>query len=88
MLGMGEGREEVVAVMHDLRVAGCDLFTLGQYLPPSRQHYSVRSFPAPEEFAAYIPIGLEMGFKAIAAAPLWRSSYKADELYRQAVAGR
>jgi lipoic acid synthetase len=85
MLGLGETRDEVIAVMRDLRAAHCDLFTLGQYLSPSCQNYPVQSFPTPEEYAAYIPLGLEMGFKAMASAPLWRSSFKADELYHRAI---
>jgi lipoic acid synthetase len=88
MLGLGETRDEVVAVMRDLRDAGCDLFTMGQYLSPSASNYPVQSYPAPEEFGAYIPTGLEMGFKAMASAPLWRSSFRADELYRQALYGK
>jgi len=86
MLGFGESRDEVIGVMRDLRAADCDLFTLGQYLSPSYENYPVQNFPTPEEYAAYVPIGLEMGFKAMASAPLWRSSFKADELYRQATA--
>jgi len=84
MLGLGETRDEVLAVMRDLRDAGCDMFTLGQYLSPSFENYPVQSFPTPEEYAAYVPLGLEMGFRAMASAPLWRSSFKADELYLKA----
>jgi lipoic acid synthetase len=69
MLGLGETKDEVLEVMRDLREAGCDLFTLGQYLSPSRQNYPVQSFPTPEEYAAYVPLGLEMGFRAMASAP-------------------
>ena len=85
MLGLGETMDEVVAVMHDLRSVDCDLLTLGQYLAPSRQNYQVVSYPTPQEFADYIPIGLEMGFRGVASAPLMRSSFKADELYRTAI---
>ncbi len=85
MLGMGETREEVVGVMRDLREAGCDLFTLGQYLAPSPKHYPVQSYPSPEEFSQYEPTGIELGFKGIVSAPLWRSSYKADVLYYRAI---
>jgi len=87
MLGLGETKDEVVAVMHDLRRIDCDLLTFGQYLAPSRQNYPVISFPTPQEFADYIPIGLEMGFKGVASAPLMRSSFKAGELYRKAILG-
>jgi lipoic acid synthetase len=85
MLGFGEKMEEVLAVMRDLREIGCDIFTLGQYLSPSYDNFPVVNFPTPDEYAAYIPEGLSMGFKAIASAPLWRSSFKADELYMKAL---
>jgi lipoic acid synthetase len=84
MLGLGETDNEVVEVMRDLRQVDCDLLTLGQYLAPSRQNYPVMNFPTPQEFADYIPIGIEMGFKGVASAPLMRSSFKANELYRKA----
>jgi lipoic acid synthetase len=87
MLGLGETKDEVIAAMCDLRQVGCDLLTLGQYLAPSRQNYPVMNFPTPQEFADYIPIGMEMGFKGVASAPLMRSSFKADELYRKAILG-
>jgi lipoyl synthase len=83
MLGMGEEKSEVLTVMRDLREARCDIFTLGQYLSPSLANYPVQNFPTPEEFTAYIAHGMGMGFKAVASAPLWRSSFKADELFRQ-----
>ena len=87
MLGFGETREEVISVMQDLREVGCDLFTLGQYLAPSLQNYPVVNFPTPKEFASYEPIGLEMGFKGVASAPLMRSSFKAEEFFSQAIGG-
>jgi len=87
MLGLGETRDEVISVMHDLRQVECDLLTLGQYLAPSLHNYPVKSFPTPQEFADYIPIGTQMGFKGVASAPLMRSSFKADELYRKAILG-
>jgi lipoic acid synthetase len=85
MLGLGETKDEVIAVMRDLRQVNCDLLTFGQYLAPSLQNYPIVSFPTPQEFADYIPIGLEMGFRGVASAPLMRSSFKADELYRKAI---
>jgi lipoic acid synthetase len=85
MLGMGETKEEVRAVMRDLRQIECDLLTLGQYLSPSSQHRTVVNFITPEEFAEYEPLGLEMGFKGVASAPLVRSSYKANELFKIAL---
>ena len=58
MLGLGETQDEVIGVMRDLRQAGCDLLTLGQYLAPSPGHHPVVRFVTPEEFAEYEQIGL------------------------------
>jgi lipoic acid synthetase len=85
MLGLGETQDEVIASMRDLRQVGCDLLTLGQYLAPSQKHHPVVRFVTPEEFAEYEQIGLAEGFKGVASAPLVRSSFKAEELYRKAV---
>lgn len=79
MLGLGETREEVMSVLGDLRQAGCDLFTLGQYLATPGQR-PVTRFLHPDEFAEWEQICLEQGFKAVASAPLVRSSFKAAEL--------
>jgi len=84
MLGLGETRAEVVAVMSDLREASCDLLTIGQYLQPSPEHHPVVRFISPEEFAGYESTGKEMGFAQVASAPLVRSSFRAAELYARA----
>ena len=81
MLGLGETRDEVIRVMQDLREAGCDLVTIGQYLQPSPKHHPVSRFVPPEEFSRYEQIGQEMGFTAVVSAPQVRSSFKAAELY-------
>ncbi len=81
MLGLGETREEVIEVMSDLREAGCDLLTIGQYLQPSPKHHPVVRFVPPEEFSEYEQIGRDRGFADVASAPLVRSSFKAAELY-------
>jgi len=86
MLGLGEGREEVIEVMSDLREADCDLLTIGQYLQPSAQHHPVIRFIPPEEFSEYEVVGREMGFAEVASSPLVRSSYRAVELYDKAKA--
>jgi lipoic acid synthetase len=80
MLGLGEAREEVVAVMRDLREAGCDMLTLGQYLRPSAKHLPVAEFVRPEVFARLEEEARAMGFSAVASAPFVRSSYHAGEL--------
>lgn len=86
MLGLGEAREEVLTVMDDLRGAGCHVLTLGQYLTPSGQHHPVARYIPPEEFAEYEAQALARGFWGVASAPLVRSSYRAEELYRTAFA--
>lgn len=85
MLGLGEDQDEVIGVMRDLRQAGCDLLTLGQYLSPSPRHHPVVRFVTPEEFSAYEKIGLKEGFKGVASAPLVRSSFRASDLYDMAM---
>jgi lipoic acid synthetase len=79
MLGLGEGVEEIAAVMGDLRAHGCDMLTLGQYLQPSRDHLPVARYAAPEEFEALAVAARGLGFSAVASAPLVRSSYHADQ---------
>jgi lipoic acid synthetase len=83
MLGLGETKEEVIRVMSDLREAGVDLLTIGQYLQPSPRHHPIITFVPPEEFAGYERLGQEMGFAGVASAPLVRSSFKAAELYNK-----
>ncbi|CAL1240115.1 lipoyl synthase [Candidatus Methylocalor cossyra] len=78
MLGLGETRAEVEAVMADLRSHGCDMLTLGQYLQPSVHHYPVARYVPPEEFAALAETARALGFSAVASGPLVRSSYQAD----------
>ncbi|MCH8863813.1 MAG: lipoyl synthase [Chloroflexi bacterium] len=83
MLGLGETGEEVREVMRDLRAAGCDLLTIGQYLQPSAKHHPVVKFVSPEEFADYREAGKNMGFRGVASAPLVRSSFRATEIYAE-----
>jgi len=85
MLGLGETHAELINVMRDLRQAGCELLSLGQYLAPSQAHHPVIDFITPEKFAEYEEIGLAQGFKGIAAAPLARSSFRAAELFNRAI---
>ena len=84
MLGLGETKAEVAAVMKDLREADCDLLTLGQYLPPSPQHYPLDRYVSPEEFTEFGAMGRSLGFAEVASAPLVRSSFRAAELYAKA----
>jgi len=80
MVGLGESRDEVRRVMADLRKAGCEALTIGQYLRPSEAHLPVERFVTPEEFEAYVAEAKAMGFEAVAAGPFVRSSYHADAL--------
>jgi len=82
MLGLGETRAEVLAVMRDLRKAECDFLTLGQYLRPGADNIAVQEFIRPEAFAEYKLIGEEMGFSYVASAPFVRSSFHAEEALR------
>jgi lipoic acid synthetase len=79
MLGMGEEEFEVESSLSELREAGVDVLTLGQYLSPSRAHYAVRRWVTPEEFVLWKKRGLAMGFRVVESGPLVRSSYHADE---------
>ena len=79
MVGLGEAKEEVMQVMDDMRSAGVDFLTIGQYLQPSRKHAAVDRFVTPEEFATYETIAKSKGFLLVSASPLTRSSYHADE---------
>ncbi len=78
MLGLGESAAEVATAMDDLRAAGVDLLTLGQYLRPTAGHLPVREFIHPDRFAAWRQSGLEKGFMEVVAGPLVRSSYRAE----------
>jgi lipoyl synthase len=79
MVGLGETREEVMQVMDDLRSAGVDFLTIGQYLQPSPRHAQVVRFVPPDEFDGLRRIALAKGFALVAASPLTRSSYHAGE---------
>jgi lipoic acid synthetase len=79
MLGLGEGEDEVIVALEDLRAAGCDILTLGQYLQPTLRHLPVVKFVSPEQFAVYGRFARELGFVHVASGPMVRSSYHADE---------
>jgi len=76
MAGFGETKSEVVSVMAGLKAAGCDIFTIGQYLRPSTEQIAVERFVTPDEFLGFKKIGLEMGFEKIESGPFVRSSYR------------
>lgn len=86
MVGLGETNQQVISLMQDAGEAGCDLFTIGQYLQPTKNHLPVERYVTPGEFKDFEEAGLKIGFKQVIAGPLIRSSYKAKELYQAAVA--
>jgi lipoic acid synthetase len=88
MVGLGEAKEEVMQVMDDMRSAGVDFLTIGQYLQPTRKHAAVERFVDPEEFAAYEAIARAKGFLMVSASPLTRSSHHAGEDFARLKAAR
>jgi len=78
MVGLGETADEVLDVMRDLREVDVDILTIGQYLPPSKQHFPLARYYTPEEFATFRERGHEMGFRWVESGPLVRSSYNAE----------
>jgi lipoic acid synthetase len=81
MLGLGEDDDEIRRALEDLRAAGVDLVTLGQYLRPTPNHLPVERWVHPDDFARYRAWGLDLGFHEVAAGPLVRSSYRADRIF-------
>jgi lipoic acid synthetase len=79
MVGLGETREQVLQVMDDMRSAGIDFITIGQYLQPTRKHAAIARFVTPEEFKAYEAVAYSKGFLMVAASPLTRSSHHAGD---------
>ena len=79
MLGLGETEDEILQTMDDLMAVNCKVFTLGQYLQPTRQNYPVQEYITPEKFEEYKQIGLQKGFRQVESAPLVRSSYCAEK---------
>jgi len=79
MVGLGETEAEVFELLTDLREAGCEFLTIGQYLAPSKQHYPVNEYIEPSMFQKYAEAARQKGFAFTASAPLVRSSYNAGE---------
>jgi len=88
MVGLGETKEEVMQVMDDMRSAGVDFITIGQYLQPTRKHAAIDRFVPPEEFKAYEEIARAKGFLMVSASPLTRSSHHAGEDFERLRAAR
>jgi len=87
MVGLGETGPEIERTLSDLRNAGCDLLTIGQYLQPSRQNPPVGRYYGPEEFEALRALALTLGFREVAAGPLVRSSYRAHQMFLSSTPG-
>ena len=79
MVGVGETYKEIYQTLADLREIDCNILTIGQYLPPTRQHYPMERFYHPDEFAEIKNRALAMGFTHVESGPMVRSSYHADE---------
>ncbi len=79
MVGLGETWKEIHETLEDIKAAGVDIVTFGQYLQPSPRHLNVEKFYTPEEFEELKRLSLKMGFKFVASGPLVRSSYKAGD---------
>jgi lipoic acid synthetase len=88
MVGLGEAKEEVMQVMDDMRSAGVDFITIGQYLQPTRKHAAIDRFVHPDEFRAYEEIARAKGFLMVSASPLTRSSHHAGEDFAKLQAAR
>jgi lipoic acid synthetase len=84
MLGLAETRDEIRETLDDLRSAGCDILTLGQYLQPTPRHIPVERYVTPEEFNEWRDEALARGFADVASGPFVRSSYNAHNLYTRA----
>ncbi len=81
MLGLGETEPEIEATMDAARAAGVDIFTMGQYLQPTKRHLDVVEFVTPARFARLRELGLSKGFRQVVSSPLSRSSYHAEQAF-------
>ncbi len=88
IVGLGERNDEVIETMRDLREAGVDVVTIGQYLQPSAKHATIDRWVHPDEFRWFREQGEELGFGSVFSGPLVRSSYRADEQRHAAATGR
>jgi lipoic acid synthetase len=79
MVGLGETKEQVYELFDDLREAGCEFLTIGQYLAPTKEHFPIKEYIEPSQFDEYGKVAREKGFTFVASAPLVRSSYHAGE---------
>jgi lipoic acid synthetase len=88
MVGLGEQPDEVISVMDEMRASDVDFITIGQYLRPTQKHLPMERYVTPSEFDEYARLARDKGFLMVSASPLTRSSYHADEDFRNLVAAR
>ena len=81
MLGLGETEDEIEETMDAARAAGVDIFTMGQYLQPSKRHLEVVEFVSPDTFERLRRLGVTKGFRQVVSSPLSRSSYHAEQAF-------
>ena len=81
MVGFGETEDEIESAMDEARAAGVDIFTLGQYLQPSKRHLEVAEYVTPEKFERLRLLGVAKGFRQVVSSPLSRSSYHAEQVF-------
>lgn len=81
MVGLGEEKDELTETLKDLRRAGVDIVTVGQYLQPTKKHMPVQRYYSPEEFEALKKLGQDVGIKHMITGPLVRSSYHAADVF-------
>ena len=79
MVGLGETNNEVIESMKEMVDLGVEIFNIGQYLQPTKNHLKVQRYVHPDEFQMFKAIGLDLGFKVVESGPLVRSSYHADK---------
>ena len=80
MFGLGETKEEILVAFEDIKKAGVDVLTLGQYMRPTINHLPVEKWYTPEEFEYFKKLAIEIGFLEVASGPMVRSSYRADRI--------
>lgn len=88
MVGLGEKEDEVIELMKDVLDCGVQLFTIGQYLQPTKKHLNVLEYITPKQFERYKEIGINLGFKNVESGPLVRSSYMAEKSFIEAGLGK
>ncbi len=82
MLGLGEEEDQVIQTLMDIKRVDCDFLTLGQYLPPSLNHYSLKEYVHPDKFNYFESYARKIGFRGVKSAPYVRSSYLAHSFFK------